>query len=145
MSAELRVFVVDDDAGVRKAVSRLLGVHGFAVESFASAREFAAHAELPDRPSCLVLDVRMPELDGLDLQDHIRRAGLDVAIVFLTGHGDVPTTVRAMKAGAVDFLESAGRGHVCADSGTDPCRRSRHDRARGSSAPLRYTLAHLGQ
>jgi FixJ family two-component response regulator len=105
MSAEPRVFVVDDDAAVRKAVSRLLGVHGFAVESFASAREFEAQAELPNRPSCLVLDVRMPELDGLGLQDHIRRAGLDVAIVFLTGHGDVPTTVRAMKAGAVDFLE----------------------------------------
>src|SRR6185503_12966960 len=103
MSAEPRVFVVDDDASVRKAVSRLLGSHGFAVEGFASARDFMAHGDLPVGPSCLVLDVRMPELDGLGLQERIRRAGLDVAIVFLTGHGDVPTTVRAMKAGAVDF------------------------------------------
>jgi len=105
MSVEPRVFVVDDDASVRKAVSRLLRVDGFSVESFPSAREFLAHGELPDGPSCLVLDVRMPELDGLGLQERIGRAGLDVAIVFLTGHGDVPTTVRAMKAGAVDFLE----------------------------------------
>jgi FixJ family two-component response regulator len=105
MSAEPRVFVVDDDTSVRKAVSRLLGAHGFAVESFASAKDFMARGDLPDGSSCLVLDVRMPELDGLGLQERIGRAGLDVAIVFLTGHGDVPTTVRAMKAGAVDFLE----------------------------------------
>ena len=105
MSAAPRVFVVDDDASVRKAVSRLLGVHGFPVDSFASAGDFMAHGALPDGPSCLVLDVRMPELDGLGLQERIRRADLDVAIVFLTGHGDVPTTVRTMKAGAVDFLE----------------------------------------
>jgi FixJ family two-component response regulator len=102
---EPRVFVVDDDASVRKAVARLLRTHGFAIESFASAQDFMAHGDLPDGPSCLVLDIRMPELDGLGLQERIGRAGLDVAIVFLTGHGDVPTTVRAMKAGAVDFLE----------------------------------------
>jgi FixJ family two-component response regulator len=105
MSAGPQVFVVDDDASVRKAVSRLLGAHGFVVESFASAQDFMAHGELSDGSCCLVLDVRMPELDGLGLQERIGRAGLDVAIVFLTGHGDVPTTVRAMKAGAVDFLE----------------------------------------
>jgi FixJ family two-component response regulator len=104
MSAEPRVFVVDDDASVRKALSRLLGAHGFVVESFASAKDFMARG-LPDESSCLVLDVRMPELDGLGLQERIGHARLDVAIVFLTGHGDVPTTVRAMKAGAVDFLE----------------------------------------
>lgn len=99
------MFVVDDDASVRKALTRLLHSHGFAVESFASARDFMAYGDLPGEPSCLVLDVRMPELDGLGLQERIGRAGLDVAVVFLTGHGDVPTTVRAMRAGAVDFLE----------------------------------------
>lgn len=105
MSAQPRVLVVDDDTSVRRAVSRLLSAHGFVVESFVSAQDLMARGDLSAGPSCLVLDVRMPELDGLGLQERTRSAGLDLAIVFLSGHGDVPTTVRAMKAGAVDFLE----------------------------------------
>ena len=104
MSQAARVFVVDDDRSIRSAVARLLRGEGFPVETFESAQHFLSD-EIPKGPSCLVLDVRMPEIGGLDLQERLGRAGPDVAIVFLTGHGDVPTSVRAMKAGAVDFLQ----------------------------------------
>ncbi len=102
--SEPLVIVVDDDASVRRALERLLRTAALAVEAYASADALLA-AELPDRPTCLILDVRMPGCDGFAVQDHFVRAGRDVAIVFLTGHGDVPSSVRAFKAGAVDFLE----------------------------------------
>lgn len=89
---------------MRRSLKRLLRSAGFAAETFASAAEYLAR-EPPDRPSCLVLDVRMPGLDGLDLQRQLDRAGLEPAVVFITGHGTVPMSVRAMKGGAVDFLE----------------------------------------
>ena len=97
------VFVVDDDVSVREALERLLRVVGFEVETFASAQDFLAHRR-ENAPSCLVLDVRLPGLSGLELQKLIAEANREIPIVFITGHGDVPTSVSAMKAGAVEFL-----------------------------------------
>ena len=98
------VFVVDDDVSVRNGLKRLIRSVGLEVETFASAEEFLDH-DHPDKPSCLVLDVRMPGLSGLDLQEELAAQGLEMPIIFVTGHGDVRMSVRAMKAGAVDFLE----------------------------------------
>jgi len=97
------VFVVDDDPSVRKSLGRLIASAGYAVEAFASAREFLARERYAG-PSCLVLDVRMPALTGLDLQEALASARHRTSIVFVTGHGDVASSVRAMKGGAVDFL-----------------------------------------
>jgi len=97
------VFIVDDDPSVREALDSLVRSAAFKVETFASARGFLARA-LPEGPSCLVLDVRLPDLNGLDLQQRMMKANREIPIVFITGHGDVPISVRAMKAGAVEFL-----------------------------------------
>ena len=97
------VFVVDDDPSVRKSVSRLLESSGYLVETFASAREFLAREPHPG-PCCLVLDVRMPGLTGLELQETLVAEGRRMSIIFVTGHVDVPKSVKAMKAGAVDLL-----------------------------------------
>ena len=97
------VFVVDDDASLRKALSRLLRSAGFQVETLATAEEFLRRPA-PDGPGCVILDVRMPGLNGLDLQRALAERHSSLPIVFITGHGDIPTSVRAMKAGAVDFL-----------------------------------------
>jgi FixJ family two-component response regulator len=97
------VFVVDDDASVREALQRLVRSAGLRVEAFASAEEFLNRTRT-EGPCCLVLDVRLPELSGLDLQRRMVDANNEMPIVFITGHGDIPTTVRAMKAGAVEFL-----------------------------------------
>jgi FixJ family two-component response regulator len=97
------VAVVDDEPSFRKAVGRLLRGAGYQVEELASAEEFLAYRR-PDAPGCLVLDLQMPGADGLELQRRLNEPGPGLPIVFLTGHGDIPTTVRAMKAGAVDFL-----------------------------------------
>lgn len=105
MSEGPRVYVVDDDASIRKGVSRLLRLEGFRVEAFDSAAAFLAQDDLPDEPICVLLDVRMPGLTGIELQGRLVGAGVDVGFVFLTGHGDVRTTVTAMKAGAIDVLE----------------------------------------
>ena len=96
------VFVVDDDQRVREALSRLLSAAGLAVAVFGSATEFLK-SEKPDAPSCLILDLQMPGIGGLELQQQLA-AGDAPPIVFITGHGDIPSTVRAMKAGAVEFL-----------------------------------------
>jgi FixJ family two-component response regulator len=98
------VFVVDDDASVRKALARLLASAGYAVETFASAREFLDRGHHQDTPGCVVLDISMPGLSGLDLQRELMAFTPPLPIIFITGHGDVPTSVRAMKGGAVDFL-----------------------------------------
>ena len=103
MPAAPVVFVVDDDPAVRKSLTRLIAAAGYAVDAFASARDFLAR-ERPTGPCCLVLDVRMPGLTGLDLQEALAAAGRRMSIVFITGHGDVSMSVRAMKRGAVDFL-----------------------------------------
>jgi FixJ family two-component response regulator len=97
------VFVVDDDVSVREGLESLIRSAGLKVESFASARQFLTRQET-EAPSCLVLDVRLPGLSGLDLQKRMAEFNIDMPIIFITGHGDVPTTVRAMKAGAVEFL-----------------------------------------
>ena len=97
------VFVVDDNRSVRKSLHRLLAAAGYTVEAFASAREFLTR-EPSKVPSCLVLDVRMPGLTGIDLQEALAAAGRRMPIVFVTGHIDVPTSVKAMKGGAVDLL-----------------------------------------
>jgi FixJ family two-component response regulator len=97
------VFVVDDDASVRKSLVRLVKAAGYQAEAFASVRDFLARRPY-DGPCCLVLDVRMPGLTGLDLQEALRAAGQRLSIVFITGYRDVPVSVKAMKGGAVDFL-----------------------------------------
>jgi FixJ family two-component response regulator len=102
-ASEPVVFVVDDDASVREALSGLLRSAGWNVETFASAREFLARPRA-DLASCLVLDVRLPGLSGLELQQRMAEFNIAIPIIFITGHGDVPTSVKAMKAGAVEFL-----------------------------------------
>jgi len=104
MTAEATVFVVDDNVGVRKSLRALLESAGLTVETYASGEEFLAAYD-PERPGCLVLDVRLRHRSGLDLQDELRRRQAMLPIIVLTGHGNVPTSVRALKAGAVDFLQ----------------------------------------
>ena len=103
------VFVVDDDASVRDAVKKLLASVGLRVETFGSAREFLSRKR-PEAPGCLVLDVRLPDLGGLEFQRALAEANIHIPIIFITGHADVPMTVRAMKAGAVEFLTKPFRG-----------------------------------
>jgi len=98
------VFVVDDDPLIRDSLGQLAKSVGLIADTFPSAKAFL-EAELPDKPSCLVLDIRMPELSGLDLQDELIKRGISIPIIFITGHGTVPVSVRAMKSGAVDFIE----------------------------------------
>ena len=97
------VFVVDDDASVRKALARSIQAAGLNVKTFASARQFLDQGP-PEGPGCLVLDVRMPGLSGLDLQAELNSRNIQTPIIFITGHGDIPVSVKAMKGGAVDFL-----------------------------------------
>lgn len=97
------VFIVDDDVSIRDALGTLVRSVGLEVRTFTSGGEFLT-AQLPDVPACLVLDVRLPGLSGLDLQSELGRAGVHIPIIFISGHGDIPMTVRAMKAGAVEFL-----------------------------------------
>jgi FixJ family two-component response regulator len=114
-SDELLVILVDDDAAVCEGLSELLNSVGIDTMSFGSAAEFLA-ARLPDRPGCLILDVRMPGLSGLDLQRHLAERGISKPIVFLTGHGDIAMSVQAMKAGAVDFLTKPVRDQTFLDA-----------------------------
>ena len=97
------VFVVDDDPSIRDALTSLIRSVGLRVETFESARAFLTR-QPPDAPGCLVLDVRLPGLSGLDLQRELAAAQITMPIIFITGHGDIPMTVQAMKAGAVEFL-----------------------------------------
>jgi FixJ family two-component response regulator len=97
------VAIVDDDSSVRQGLARLIRSVGWRVETFASAEEFLDRSR-PEAPGCLVLDLQLPDLSGLDLQKRMAEAGLETPIVFLTGHGDIPATVQAMKAGAIEFL-----------------------------------------
>jgi FixJ family two-component response regulator len=97
------VFIVDDDLSVRRTTERLVRTAGFNVQAFTSAREFLNNPR-PDGPACLILDVRMPGLDGMQLQQELAQSGIRIPIIFITGHGDIPMSVRAMKAGAVEFL-----------------------------------------
>ena len=101
--AKPTVFVVDDNASIREAIKSLVESTGLRAETFESTQDFLRH-KLPDGPQCLVLDVLLPGVSGLDFQNELTAANIRIPIVFITGHGDIPMTVRAMKAGAVEFL-----------------------------------------
>ena len=109
------VFVVDDDPSVRRAIKRLVESVGLQVELFGSAQEFL-RAERPNAPSCLVLDIRLPGISGLDFQRELADANIHIPIIFITAHGDIPMTVRAMKAGAVEFLTKPFRDQDLLDA-----------------------------
>jgi FixJ family two-component response regulator len=109
------VFVIDDDRMIREGLQSLIRSVGLRVETFASAQDFLA-AKRPDAPACLVLDVRMPGLSGLDLQVKLGEAGTQIPIIFITGHGDIPMSVRAMKEGAHEFLTKPVRGQDLLDA-----------------------------
>ncbi len=115
MAAQPVVFVVDDDLSVREGLSSLLRSVGLRVELFASAADFL-HTSPPSAPSCLVLDVRLPGLSGLDFQAELAKSNIRIPIVFMTGHGDIPMTVKAMKAGAVEFLTKPFRDQDMLDA-----------------------------
>ena len=135
--ADAVVFVVDDDPSVREAVKSLMGSVGLAVETFASAQEFL-HSKRPDVPSCLVLDVRMRGLSGLDLQDEMAKSKVQIPIIFMTGHGDITMSVRAMKAGAVEFLTKPFRDQDLLDAIQQALDRDRAERKqRAEIADLR--------
>src|SRR6266516_52305 len=109
------VFVVDDDEAMREALGSLFRSVSFKVETFGSAADFL-RSKLPNVASCLVLDVRLPGLSGLDFQDELAKANVHIPIIFMTGHGDIPMTVRAMKAGAVDYLSKPFRDQDMLDA-----------------------------
>ena len=109
------VFVVDDDDQMRAAMQRLLKSVGLRAEAFASPQEFLRR-KLPDGPSCLILDVRLPGMSGLDVQRKLTETGLQIPVIFITGHGDIPMTVKAMKSGAVEFLTKPFRDQDLLDA-----------------------------
>lgn len=118
------VFVVDDDPSVRDAVSRLITSVGLRAETFASTRDFLS-ATRPNAPACLVLDVRLPDVSGLEFQRELAEADIHIPIIFITGHGDIPMTVQAMKAGAVEFLTKPFRGQELLDAVQEAISRDR--------------------
>ncbi|MDD5585272.1 MAG: response regulator [Candidatus Omnitrophica bacterium] len=97
------IYVVDDDVSICRALTLLLKSHGFKVETFTRAADFLAHKH-PKLPSCLVLDIRLPDINGLTLQEIMTQRGITIPIIFITGHGDIPMSVKTMKAGAIDFI-----------------------------------------
>lgn len=137
------VFVVDDDASVRKSLVRLLQSVGHAVESFASAAELLQRQPF-DEAGCVVLDVRMPGMDGLELQEHLARRDCPLPIVFISGHGDIPMSVRAMKAGAVDFITKPFRDETLLSAVAESLAKCREERQRRAEvAAVRDRLATL--
>lgn len=114
-AAERIVFVVDDDVAMRETLSSLFRSVGLRVELFGSAREFT-QIKMPDAASCLVLDIRLPGVSGLDFQAELAEAGIRIPIIFMTGHGDIPMSVQAMKAGAIDFLTKPFRDQDMLDA-----------------------------
>src|ERR1043165_4733867 len=134
---EAIVFVIDDDESLREALRSLIRSVGLRAETFASAHEFLRSTR-PDVPACLILDVRMPGLSGLDLQRELTEAGIHIPIIFITGHGDIPMSVRAMKAGAVEFLTKPFRDQDLLDAIQQGLDRDRHARSQqADSADLR--------
>lgn len=131
------VFVIDDDPLIRNGVRSLIGSVGLRALTFGSAREFLLSTR-PDAPACLVLDVRLPGLSGLDLQRELRGSDIHIPIIFITGHGDIPMTVEAMKAGAVEFLTKPFRGQDLLDAVQRAIAHDRQARQeRGEIAELR--------
>jgi len=138
--AESIVFIIDDDPLYRRSAERLVRSIGFSVQSFESARDFLS-SRRPNAPSCLILDVRLPGLSGLDLQRELAEAGVHIPIIFVTGHGDIPMSVQAMKAGAVEFLTKPFRDQALLDAirqaiGHDQVARQQH--ARSADLRRRY-------
>ena len=137
------VFVIDDDAGMRAAIEGLLKSVGLRSESFGKAQDFL-RSERPDGPSCLVLDVRLPGINGLEFQKELADAGILIPIIFITGHGDIPMTVKAMKSGAVEFLTKPFRDQELLDAVHQALDRDRAMRQRYSKlAELRNRYAAL--
>jgi FixJ family two-component response regulator len=140
MSDEAIVFVIDDDESIRESLQSLIRSVGLKVQTFASAHEFL-RSERPDVPACLILDVRMPGLSGLDLQRDLGEANIHLPIIFITGHGDIPMSVRAMKAGAVEFLTKPFRDQDLLDAiqqALDRDRRARSQQADNAELRNRY-------
>ena len=142
MTAQVQpvVFVVDDDLSIRDGLCSLIRSAGLAVRLFPSATEFL-QAALPEAPACLVLDLRLPDLGGLELQRRLAGTGVDIPIIFISGHGDIPTTVRAMKAGAVEFLSKPVQDQDLLDAivqAIDKDRAARRHRAERAAVRLRY-------
>jgi FixJ family two-component response regulator len=136
------VFVIDDDPSLRRSTGLLIEVAGFSVQTFSSAEEFL-RARRPDLPGCLVLDVRLPHLSGLELQQELSKAGVQLPIIFMTGHGDIPMTVQAMKAGAIEFLTKPFREQDLLDAihrAIDSDRAARLERAKLNDLRERYEL-----
>jgi FixJ family two-component response regulator len=141
--AETIIYVIDDDAAIREALGSLIRSAGLIVETFASAQEFLSRSR-PERCGCLVLDVRMPGLSGLELQSELTGANIHLPIIFITGHGDIPMTVRAMKAGAVEFLTKPFHDQDLLDAISQAIDLDRHRRRqRGELAELRSRYDHL--
>ncbi len=134
------VFVIDDDASLREALKSLLRSVGLEVELFGSAADFLKY-KLPDAAACLVLDIRLPGVSGLDFQAELSQAGIHVPIIFITGHGDIPMTVRAMKAGAVEFLTKPFRDQDLLDAVQIALERDRGQRSLDKT--LREVRAHF--
>ena len=132
MASTAIVFVIDDDASVRKSLRRLLDAACYKVELFASASEFLARSA-HDGPSCVVVDVRMPELNGIDFQKALIEGSREEQLVFITGHGDVPMCAKAMKAGAVDFLPKPFKPKQLLESVERALTRSAEQRRRASA------------
>jgi FixJ family two-component response regulator len=137
MTSEAIVFVIDDDESIRESLKSLIRSVGLKVETFASAQEFL-QSERPDVAACLILDVRMPGLSGLELQRELTEASIHIPIIFITGHGDIPMSVRAMKAGAVEFLTKPFRDQDLLDAIQQALDRDRHARSQqADNADLR--------
>jgi len=126
-SADATVFVIDDDAGMRAATQRLLKSVGLRAETFATPQDFLRR-KLPEGPSVLVLDVRLPGMSGLDVQRKLTEVGVQIPIIFITGHGDIPMTVKAMKSGAVEFLTKPFRDQDLLDAIQDALQRQSETR-----------------
>jgi FixJ family two-component response regulator len=137
------VFIIDDDAGIRAAIQGLLKSVGLRSESFAKPQDFLRSGR-PDGPSCLVLDVRLPGINGLEFQQELAHAGVLIPIIFITGHGDIPMTVKAMKSGAVEFLTKPFRDEELLDAVHQALDRDRSMRQRYAElAELRKRYAAL--
>ncbi|QEI06853.1 response regulator transcription factor [Pigmentiphaga aceris] len=131
-SEQALIFIVDDEAAVRDSLDSLFRSVGFRTTLFGSASELLQVA-MPNVPACIILDVRLPGISGLDFQDQLTRQGIDLPIVFMTGHGDIPMTVRAMKAGAVDFLSKPFREQDMLDAVAAAIERDRQQRAQSAA------------
>ena len=137
------VFVIDDDESIREALKSLIRSVGLSVKTFASAQDFLESSR-PDVPSCLILDVRMPGLSGLDLQRDLAEGNIHIPIIFITGHGDIPMSVRAMKAGAVEFLTKPFRDQDLLDAIQQALERDRQVRSQqAGTAELRNRYSSL--